>query len=355
MYLGGGGGAGDSNNGTGTPGGRGGGIVYLLSGGAVSGSGAIHANGESVATSTGTPGDAGGGGGGGGTIIIFTYSAPISNLTLNANGGNGGSQSLNNGAEVEGNGGGGGGGYISTSNANSLTRNVNGGSYGTTNAPPMSSFTANGATSGGVGTITTGPPNPYTTSTPLPVKLKSFSAKPANGTVQLQWVTSSEINNDYFTLEKSQDGEYYSELAKVIGAGNSTLENVYEYSDDSQFTGKMYYRLSQTDYDGEKETFAPVLVNRSQIKSDAALTIRSVHPVPFRDKLFVSVESRKERTIEIRIASFDGKMLNKQRQSIGAGLNTCEVKELSGVLPGSYILYVFSEGEILGSQKILKY
>jgi len=355
MYLGGGGGAGDSNNGTGTSGGRGGGIVYLLSGGEVSGTGTINANGESVATSTGSPGDAGGGGGGGGTIIIFTYSAPISNLTLNANGGNGGSQNLNNGAEVEGNGGGGSGGYISTSNANSLTRNVNGGSYGTTNAPPMSSFTANGATSGGEGTITTGPPNPYTTSTPLPVKLKSFSAKSANGTVQLQWVTSSEINNDYFTLEKSQDGENYSELAKVIGAGNSTVENVYEYSDDSRFTGKMYYRLSQTDYDGEKETFAPVLVNRSQIKSDAALTLRSVHPVPFRDKLFVSVESRQERTIEIRITSYDGKILNKQRQSIGTGLNTCEVKQLSGVLPGSYILYVLSEGEIFGSQKILKY
>ncbi|MEO8086436.1 MAG: hypothetical protein ABI763_06435, partial [Bacteroidota bacterium] len=208
IYMGGGGGAGDSNDGTGTAGGDGGGIVYILTGGTLSGTGSINANGSAAANSISTSdGDGSGGGGGGGTVFIFSYSASISAITISANGGNGGSQvyggSINEG---EGGGGGGAGGIIKTSNATSLTRTVTAGSHGTSNASPMSNFAPNGATKGTAGVFTTGPINPYSGGGSLPIKLSYFAATAVNGIVKINWVTSAEINNDYFTIERSLDG-----------------------------------------------------------------------------------------------------------------------------------------------------
>ncbi|HTA63742.1 MAG TPA: hypothetical protein VK835_14860, partial [Bacteroidia bacterium] len=168
IFFGGGGGAGDCNDGRASPGGNGGGIVYLVSYGTVSGLGQIIANGDSVkpTSSYGTlhNGDDGAGGaGGGGTILIksvgtvsLTAATPIS-----AQGGKGGDNDLNAFVSTPhcfGPGGGGGGGYVSTSNAVAGT-NVNGGANGNvtgnTSSKIKTLFPPNGATSGGVGSITT--------------------------------------------------------------------------------------------------------------------------------------------------------------------------------------------------------
>jgi len=84
---------------------NGGGIVYIISGGNISGSGTINANGADADSSTGE--DAPGGAGGGGTVILYTKCATISNLTINAVGGKGGDQDWVSGSgESEGPGGG---------------------------------------------------------------------------------------------------------------------------------------------------------------------------------------------------------------------------------------------------------
>ncbi|MCC7232634.1 MAG: T9SS type A sorting domain-containing protein [Bacteroidia bacterium] len=353
IFMGGGGGAGDSNNGVGTNGGTGGGIVYLLSGGNVSGTGSINANGSDVPLSSGNPGDASGGGGGGGTIFIFTYSAGISNLTLNANGGTGGSQSLNNGDEVEGLGGGGGGGYISTSNALSLTRNVSGGVNGATDAPPMNAFAANGATRGAAGTITTGTANPYTTSTPLPIELKAFSVKKVNNTAVITWITSSEINNDYFSVERSSDGEHYMELVRVLGAGNSTQDIEYSYTDDAPASGDNYYRLTQTDYDGTQAVFNAVHLDFDN-SSLHQYSITWASPNPFTDRLHVEYYSENAGTVEFRIVGANGQVLRKYSAMSTPGQNSFDWNSLSELPQGIYFLNLTVAGKSIGVRKLFR-
>ncbi len=88
----------------------------------------------------------------------------------------------------------------------------------------------------------------------LPVELTSFTAQMLenNKGVLLNWETASEINNDYFSLEKSQDGSKFTSLAKIKGAGNSTSTNLYSFLDENTFTFPViYYRLRQIDYDGK--------------------------------------------------------------------------------------------------------
>lgn len=89
----------------------------------------------------------------------------------------------------------------------------------------------------------------------LPVELISFEAKKKDNAVDLNWSTASEINNDYFTIERSFDGKLFSTLQIIRGAGNSTQVLNYFYKDLYPLLGDNYYRLRQTDYDGNTETF----------------------------------------------------------------------------------------------------
>src|ERR1041385_9231891 len=68
--------------------------------------------------------------------------------------------------------------------------------------------------------------------------------------VELVWTTASEINNDYFSVERSEDAISYQVVGTVKGAGNSTQELYYSLKDQSPVRGINYYRLKQTDFDG---------------------------------------------------------------------------------------------------------
>lgn len=87
--------------------------------------------------------------------------------------------------------------------------------------------------------------------TPLSIELLSFDAENYMGDkAKLMWVTASEANNNYFTLERSYDGNKYSTVGVLNGAGNSNEINRYELIDNEPAIGVNYYRLKQTDYDG---------------------------------------------------------------------------------------------------------
>lgn len=90
-------------------------------------------------------------------------------------------------------------------------------------------------------------------SAPLPVELIYFNAACEDDKILLTWSTATETDNDYFTVEKSLDGTYFTAIAEVNGAGNSnTVQNysAYDYEPSQQLA---YYRLKQTDYDGKYE------------------------------------------------------------------------------------------------------
>ena len=87
---------------------------------------------------------------------------------------------------------------------------------------------------------------------PLPIELLYFNALPSESEVKLVWATASEIENDYFTIERSTDGNNWIEIAKVDGAntGNSSVQLNYEHWDREPELGLSYYRLKQTDFNG---------------------------------------------------------------------------------------------------------
>jgi hypothetical protein len=250
IFMGGGGGGGQMNNSVGTNGGNGGGIVFIKANQLVTPSAcaspvAITAHGQ---TSLNSGNDGSGGGGAAGSVIVqanaFTFS-PGCPIVFSANGGTGGS--VNN-SGTHGAGGGGGQGAIvflanyPTSNFTAQTLN---GSAGCNNSiVPCTTFSGVSPEPNNLGVFML---------IPLGVTLVEFNAEPFERNVLLSWTTASEINSDYFTIERSIDGVNFVDVGQVPAAGSSQSMLEYEFIDQNALKTQpfLYYRLKQVDFDGK--------------------------------------------------------------------------------------------------------
>ncbi len=91
--------------------------------------------------------------------------------------------------------------------------------------------------------------------TPLPIELLSNEVNCSENNVIVKWTTATETNNNFFTIEKSIDGTNFIAIGNVLGAGNSTSLLTYSFTDYNAYNGTSYYRLKQTDYNGNTKTF----------------------------------------------------------------------------------------------------
>ncbi len=119
---------------------------------------------------------------------------------------------------------------------------------------------------------------------PLPVELLSFNALSEEDQVRTVWETASEINNDFFTVERSDDLENWIKIGHVDGAGNSTETHNYSLIDYRPLTGVSYYRLKQTDFDGETSYSEVRSVQRSNYSEP------QIHPIPTRAQVTVEAD-----------------------------------------------------------------
>lgn len=113
-------------------------------------------------------------------------------------------------------------------------------------------------------------------SVPLPIELVEFKAEVVERKVVLNWVTASEFNNDYFVIERTTDGEYFSQVEKITGAGTTNDMKEYSTYDYQPVVGRSYYRLKQVDFDGKFTYSDLVMVEVADVDS------WSIYPNPYR-------------------------------------------------------------------------
>lgn len=93
----------------------------------------------------------------------------------------------------------------------------------------------------------------------LPIQLLNFTAENKDNRVILEWTTATEINNEYFNIERSKDGISWESIGVISGCGTCSYNNSYTFSDQFPLEGVSYYRMKQTDYDG-KFTYSELVV-----------------------------------------------------------------------------------------------
>ena len=187
---------------------------------------------------------------------------------------------------------------------------------------------------------------------PLPITLIEFSAIVDGLGVKLNWTTSTEINNDYFTIERSSNGVDFEGhvLSTIDGAGNSTINKHYQIYDENPLSGTSYYRLKQTDFDGNFEYFAPVTVtfNSGEI---GLITIRTN---PFYNTATIRFNAEKNDMTTLMIYNAFGQMIMGELLKTHEGINDVTI-DLNGYSKGVYVFQLENQRTRFLSSKLFLY
>ena len=136
----------------------------------------------------------------------------------------------------------------------------------------------------------------------LPIDLVYFNATVVDGIVDLNWTTQSEVNNDFFTVERSNDAINFEIVVTVPGAGTSNEILYYKSTDESPMMGVSYYRLKQTDYDG-KFTYSKIVA----VKYLQDLNF-NIMPNPATERLTVTFGKIEGSTVFVMTPEYDAKI-----------------------------------------------
>lgn len=175
----------------------------------------------------------------------------------------------------------------------------------------------------------------------FPIALISFEAFPENEFVVLRWITESELNNDFFTVERSTDARNFGNLLEVSGAGTTQQTQVYKELDLEPMSGRSYYRLKSTDFDGSFSYSQIVEVNRELEQEWEMLVFPNPNSGSHLNLQLTGLEAHQE--LKVEIVDMQGRILYV-RSLLPNFANHQEILDLQEQLAdGSYLLRVSSD------------
>lgn len=181
---------------------------------------------------------------------------------------------------------------------------------------------------------------------PLPIELIDFKGNlEKDNAIQLNWITASELNNSGFEIERSVNGDDWSEIGFVEGRGTSTVTNHYEFIDSTANSGNNYYRLKQIDFDGQFE-YSKI----AQVKVPPDQVYFRISPNPTSDILYISFDQPLEEKINIDLVRLDGQIIRHQKLSTGEAQCAIDCHHLS---MGIYFLKVQRDGIPFQIEKVI--
>jgi hypothetical protein len=180
---------------------------------------------------------------------------------------------------------------------------------------------------------------------PLPITLLEFNAYAFNNSVNLNWKTASELNNNFFTIEKSIDGINWTEVNIVASMGNTESVQSYQSTDINPIAGLQFYRLKQTDINGEF-TYSAV---KSVVFGKTLSNEVKFYPNPTNSILNVHIENEEQVDVELFIYNaFGQEVVHMNGTEIDFHVNMSDYDN------GMYSVVINKNGKTF-TQKVLKY
>ena len=173
---------------------------------------------------------------------------------------------------------------------------------------------------------------PYIVATsPLPVSWLYFDGKQTEQEVFLKWSTASEINNAYFSIERSRDGVEFESIGHVTGAGTSSQTSTYRYSDIDPQSGVNYYRIVQVDYDGQSTKSGTIAVRYNE---NFSVKFESN---PVEDILQITIKAESSANIRLQVVNDGGETVREFSKHATKGTNRFVIP-VDGLTQGMYFL-----------------
>lgn len=192
----------------------------------------------------------------------------------------------------------------------------------------------------GVGTDPSFAVDDITITVPLPIELLSFKGKTTESYNELYWTTLSEVNNDYFVLEKSFNGHNFVEIAEIDAAGYSNEKLDYYMIDKNINEGISYYRLKQVDYDAHF-SYSKIIALNNTTENKNQLEIQDLSPNP-ASKYINVVLNKNIDAYHIEIYDLSGKLvmqLDRKENTSNININIASLSK------GVYLLKLISSNE----------
>jgi hypothetical protein len=173
-----------------------------------------------------------------------------------------------------------------------------------------------------------------------PVTLTSFTGNKADEKIYLYWTTTMETNLKSMIVERSDDGLNFTSLISMQPRGTSGNGASYSTTDAFPYSGNSFYRLKLIDLDG---SFAYSGILSFQTKSQD-LIVTQLYPNPVRDRLYMQLQSAKDRQVNVSIFDITGKPLQADVLRLKKGMNNTDIsfQKLEG---GIYIIRFKNELE----------
>lgn len=192
-----------------------------------------------------------------------------------------------------------------------------------------------------------------TKNNPLPVELVYFKAVDSCPDVLLKWTVASEINNDYFEIQKSYDLRNIEAVGMVTGAGNSNNLTDYSFVDKNPKQGIIYYRLKQVDYDGtislsnwsHIKLFCGNEQNETNQQLVESFNVSGVYPNPTNGQLYILINNDNNQIIYYEIYDMMSRKLLSGQASVVDGTNEISLN-IGAYRPATYILILRSDKTI---------
>ncbi len=189
----------------------------------------------------------------------------------------------------------------------------------------------------------------------LPIKLLSFDVQKNVDVVELNWVTAEEINNDFFTIERSADGQTFEPVTEVQGAGTSTEAKSYSAVDDNPLPGTSYYRLKQTDFNGQYEYFPMLAVSfEDNLSTNALIDNLTIGPNPFNTEFALSFNSMNTGLMEVEIMNMNGQLVHSDAFQVDYGQNTYRFEDRQQLPAGVYFVNLLMDHKLLETKRMMK-
>jgi hypothetical protein len=184
--------------------------------------------------------------------------------------------------------------------------------------------------------------------TPLPVSLLNFTSTCSVEHELLNWETATEVNNDYFEVEGSSDGQTFYSLAKLKGAGNSAEAHRYQWMNDKM--PAQYYRLNQVDFDGKQQLSE--IITTTCTTNEAAISELVVYPNPFDRDLHVAQSENWPKATMLQLISAQGDIVfRKEVDSEQALIDITWNKNLAA---GIYLLLGWNDKQQIWRRNLVK-
>lgn len=181
----------------------------------------------------------------------------------------------------------------------------------------------------------------------LPVELTSFDVEKSDETSFVSWSTATEVNNDYFNIERSKDGVHFETIGTVQGNGTTADRKTYSFEDENPMGGVNYYRLKQVDYDGAYE-YSDIKNVRFDSRMSTNVTM-GLYPNPANDYVSIELDGiQLDSKTMVRVFDKIGKLVLVQDVDASNQLNISELAD------GMYMIQAVNNDSVIATKKLVK-